>query len=82
MELAVDLSTGDVVLRRHQALQRFSVQARLVHPGDGPAEGALGALSAALRVTSTPIARSTSWRESSATTCLLFLAAHPNSQNE
>jgi len=50
MELAVDLSTGDVVLRRHQDLQRFSVQARLVHPGDGPAEGALGALSAALRV--------------------------------
>jgi hypothetical protein len=50
MELVVDLSTGDVVLRQHQDLQRFSVQARLVHPGDGPAEGALGALSAALRV--------------------------------
>jgi hypothetical protein len=50
MELVVDLSTGDVVLRRHQDLKRFSVQARLVHPGDGPAEGALGALCAALRV--------------------------------
>jgi hypothetical protein len=50
MELVVDLSTGDVVLRQHQDLHRFSVQARLVHPGDGPAEGALGALSAALRV--------------------------------
>jgi hypothetical protein len=50
MELVVDLSTGDVVLRRHQDLQRFSVQARLVGPEDGPAEGALGALSAALRV--------------------------------
>lgn len=50
MELLVDLSTGDVVLRRHQDLKHFSVQARLVHPGDGPAQGALGALSAALRV--------------------------------
>ena len=50
MELVVDLSTGDVVLRQHQDLHRFSVQARLVHPGDGPAHGALGALSAALRV--------------------------------
>jgi hypothetical protein len=50
MELVVDLSTGDVELRRHEDLQRFSVQARLVGPEDGPAEGALGALSAALRV--------------------------------
>ncbi len=45
MELVVDLSTGDVVLRQHEDLQRFSVQALLVGPEDGPAEGALGALS-------------------------------------
>ena len=50
MELVVDLSTGGVVLRRHQDMGRFSVQALPLHPGDGPAEGALGALAAALSV--------------------------------
>jgi len=50
MELVVDLSTGGVVLRRHEDMERFSVQALPLHPGDGPAEGALGALAAALSV--------------------------------
>src|ERR1700676_2777767 len=50
MELVVDLSTGDVVLRRHEDMGRFSVQPLPLHPGDGPAEGALGALAAALSV--------------------------------
>jgi hypothetical protein len=50
MELVVDLSTGGVMLREREDLQRFSVQAVPEHPGDGPAEGALGALAAALSV--------------------------------
>ncbi len=50
MELVVDLSTGGVMLRARDDLQRFSVQALPLRPGDGPAEGALGALAAALSV--------------------------------
>ena len=50
MEFVVDLSTGGVMLRQREDLQRFSVQAVPGHPGDGPAEGALGALAAALSV--------------------------------
>jgi hypothetical protein len=50
MQMVVDLSTGGVLLREHRELERFSVQALPTHPGDGPAEGALGALAAALSV--------------------------------
>jgi hypothetical protein len=48
MELVVDLSTGRVLLRQRQDMQRFSVQAVSLRPGDGPDGGALGALAAAL----------------------------------
>jgi len=44
MELVVDLSTGGVALLGREELQRFSVQAVAVRPGDG----ALDALAAAL----------------------------------
>ena len=50
MELVVDLSTGGIVLREREDLHRFSVQAVPEHPGDGPGEGALCALAAALSV--------------------------------
>ncbi len=50
MELVVDLSTGGVMLRAQEDLQRFSVHALPLRPGDGPAQGALGALAAALSV--------------------------------
>jgi hypothetical protein len=50
MEVVVDLSTGGVMLREREDMRRFSVQALPLHPGDGPAEGALGALAAALSV--------------------------------
>lgn len=50
MELVVDLSTGGVMLREREDMERFSVQALPLHPGDGPADGALGALAAALSV--------------------------------
>ena len=39
MELVVDLSTGRVMLRAHEDLQRLSVQARSVPPGDGTDRG-------------------------------------------
>ncbi len=38
------------MLREREDMQHFSVQAVPEHPGDGPAEGALGALAAALSV--------------------------------
>jgi len=38
------------MLREREDMERFSVQAVPLHPGDGPAEGALGALAAALSV--------------------------------
>ena len=48
MELVVDLSTAGVVLRRHGDLQHFSVQAVRNQADDDDANGALGALAAAL----------------------------------
>jgi hypothetical protein len=44
VELVVDLSNGDVALRRREEMQRFSVRAVAVSPGGG----ALDALAAAL----------------------------------
>jgi hypothetical protein len=50
MELVADLSTGGVVLRNRDDLERFSVQA-LLAPDDEPrGDGDLGALAAALSV--------------------------------
>jgi hypothetical protein len=50
MEVVVELSTGTVVLADVDQLQGFAVRALPQHPGDGPADGALGALAAALSV--------------------------------
>ncbi len=38
------------MLREREDMERFSVHALPLHPGDGPADGALGALAAALSV--------------------------------
>jgi hypothetical protein len=50
MELEIDLSTGGIALRGREDMQRFSVHALGEHPGDGPTDGGLGALAAALSV--------------------------------
>ena len=50
MMVVVDLSTGAVSMRDAEDLKRFAVTAVPVEPGDGEANGALGAMAAALSV--------------------------------
>jgi hypothetical protein len=50
MELVVDLTTGGVMLREHQDLQRLSVQAVPGQLVDGAGQRALGALATAMSV--------------------------------